>query len=112
MIMIVNPGTIVVARNPTTVSRRREDGRKAVTATAKATEKAARNVAAAVVSPAGGIHQARAASIKGVAASQAAVDINPAAVINQAAAIKVDRAITKAGNARAATAEARTKATT
>jgi ABC-type hemin transport system substrate-binding protein len=60
--------------------------------------------AAVVVSTAGGIHQARAASIRVVAVSQeAAVGINPAAVI------KVGRVITKAGNARAATAEARTK---
>ena len=100
--MIVNPGTTIVARNPTTVARR-EEGRKAVTATAKTIEKAA----AAVVSPTGGIHQARAASIKAGAVSQEA-----AVGINRAAVIKVGRAITKAGNARAATAEARTKATT
>ena len=85
MIMIVNPGTTVVARNPTTAGR--EDGLRAVTATAKTRGKAV----AAVV-------------IRQAARSQAAV-------INHAAAIKVDRVIMKAGNAIAATAEARTKAT-
>jgi hypothetical protein len=83
MIMIVNPGNTAVARNPTTAAR--EEGLKAVTARAKA------RAAAAVV-------------IKQAALSQAAV-INPAAVI------KVGRAIMKAGNAIAATAKARTKAT-
>jgi hypothetical protein len=84
--MIVNPGTTVVARNPITG---REDGLRAVTATARTRRKAA----AAVV-------------IKQAALSQAAV-------INQAAAIKVDRVIMKAGNAivvTVATVEARTKA--
>ncbi len=86
VIMIVNPGTTVVARNPITG---REDGLRAVTATARTRRKAA----AAVV-------------IKQAALSQAAV-------INQAAAIKVDRVIMKAGNAivvTVATVEARTKA--
>ncbi len=89
VIMIVNPGTTVVARNPITG---REDGLRAVTATARTRRKAA----AAVV-------------IKQAALSQAA--LSQAAVINQAAAIKVDKAIMKAGNAIAATAAARTKAT-
>lgn len=97
MIMIVNPETTVVARNPTTVDLR-EDGLRAVIATAKTTEKT-------VVSPAAGIHQARAASIKGLAASQAAVVI-------QAAVIKVDKAIMRAGNVIAVTAEVKAKTTT
>jgi hypothetical protein len=86
--MIVNPGTTVVARNPTTVARR-EDGLKAVTATAKTREKAAAAKSAiAVVSSVAGIHQARGASIK------------------------VGRAIMKAGNAIVDTAIAKTKVTT
>ena len=113
MIMIVNPGTTVVARNPTTDARR-EAGRKAVTVTAKTTF---RKGTAAVVSPAGGIHQARAASIKGVVVSRAVVGINQAArsqaaVINRAAAIEVNKAIMKAGSGTAGTAAARAKATT
>jgi len=108
VIMIVNPGTTIVARNPTTVARR-----EAVTVTAKTTFR--KDTAAAVVSPAGGIH--RAASIKGVAVSRAVVGINQAArsqavVINQAAAIEVDKAIMKAGSGTAGTAAARAKATT
>ena len=92
MIMIVNPGTTVVARNPTTVVRR-EDGLKAVTATANTREKAVRKATAAVANPAAGIHQARAASIK--------VD----------RAVMAARAIMKAGNVIAVTAEARPKET-
>jgi hypothetical protein len=87
VITIVNPEITGGARNPTTVVRR-EVGLKAVTATAKMIEKAA----AAVVIKQG--------------------DLSQAAVINQAAAIKVDRAITKAGNAIEATVEARAKETT
>ena len=83
MIMIVNPGTTVVARNPTTVDLR-EDGLRAVIATARTTEKT-------VVSPAAGIHQARAASIK--------VD----------RAVMVASPIMKAGNVIAVTVEARTR---